>query len=155
MKKHTFNSFSFAGVLLLSASFSFRATAAELTAASDLPAYYAAVDGQSGKNLFDKVHTVAKVGYDGLSYKGLWTAYKTTDLQANGKIWDMYSDCSFTYSSDQCGNYGSECDCYNREHSIPKSWFGEQKVSPAQTYFTLSRLMDMSIINAVTIHSEK
>lgn len=36
----------------------------------------------------------------------------------------MYGGCSFTYSSDQCGNYTNECDCYNREHSIPKSWFG-------------------------------
>jgi endonuclease I len=36
----------------------------------------------------------------------------------------MYGDCVFTYSSDQCGTYSGVCDCYNREHSIPKSWFG-------------------------------
>uniref|UniRef100_UPI0038F7AB72 endonuclease n=1 Tax=Streptomyces scabiei TaxID=1930 RepID=UPI0038F7AB72 len=26
--------------------------------------------------------------------------------------------------SDQCGTDNSEADCYNREHSFPKSWFG-------------------------------
>jgi len=36
----------------------------------------------------------------------------------------MYSTCTFTPGSDQCGNYSSVCDCYNREHSLPKSWFG-------------------------------
>lgn len=135
MKKHTFYSLSFAGVLLLSVSFSLRATAAELTAAADIPAYYTAVDGQSGKNLFDEVHTVAKVGYKSLGYDGLWTAYKTTDVRSNGKIWDMYSDCSFTIGSKQCGNYKNECDCYNREHSIPKSWFGGATSKPGCDIF--------------------
>jgi endonuclease I len=36
----------------------------------------------------------------------------------------MYSNCEFTFVSDQCGNYSSECECYNREHSFPQSWFG-------------------------------
>lgn len=137
MKKHAFYSLSFAGLLLLSASFLFRATAAELTEAADLPAYYAAVDGQSGKNLFDEVHTVAKVGYKSLGYDGLWTAYKTTDVRNNGQIWDMYSDCSFTLGSKQCGNYKNECDCYNREHSIPKSWFGGTTSKPGCDIFHL------------------
>lgn len=91
--------------------------------------YYSSIDGKSGKDLFDAVHAVAKTGYKSLSYDGLWTAYQTTDVyptgHANaGKIWDMYGNCAFTYSTNQCGNYSGECDCYNREHSIPKSWFG-------------------------------
>lgn len=28
-------------------------------------------------------------------------------------------------SSDQCTSYNSEGDCYNREHSVPQSWFNE------------------------------
>lgn len=44
----------------------------------------------------------------------------------------MYSDVpggtpSYTYTfvgSNQCGSYSSEGDCFNREHSFPKSWFG-------------------------------
>lgn len=36
----------------------------------------------------------------------------------------MYSTCSFTPRTNQCGTYSSVCSCYNREHSLPKSWFG-------------------------------
>ena len=106
-----------------------------VTPAASLPTYYKDINGKSGKSLFDAVHVVTKVGYSSLGYSGLWTAYKTTDLRANGKIWDMYSDCSWTYSSDQCGSYSNECDCYNREHSIPKSWFGGSESGPGCDIF--------------------
>ncbi|MBR5676690.1 MAG: endonuclease [Paludibacteraceae bacterium] len=103
---------------------------------------YSSLNGKSGSTLWDAVHSRAKSGYSTLSYAGLWTAYKTTDVyptgHANaGKIWDMYGGCSFTYSSDQCGSYSGECSCYNREHSIPKSWFGgsEGSNSPGTDIF--------------------
>ena len=60
-----------------------------------------------------------------ISYDGLWTAFQTTDDNAGGKVWDMYSNCTFTFGTNQCGNYTNECDCYNREHSFPKSWFND------------------------------
>lgn len=110
--------------------------------AVDINTYYASLNGKSGKALFDAVHTVAKVGYSDLGYKGLWTAYAETDLYPEdtvpslaGKVWDMYSNCPFTYQSKQCGNYGRECDCYNREHSIPKSWFGGAQSQPGSDIF--------------------
>ena len=109
--------------------------AKSVTPAASLPTYYKDIDGKSGKSLFDAVHVVAKVGYSSLGYSGLWTAYKTTDLRDNGKIWDMYSDCSWTVGSDQCGGYSNECDCYNREHSIPKSWFGGSESGPGCDIF--------------------
>ena len=108
-----------------------------ITPAASLPAYYAKIDGKSAKSLFDAVHEVVKVGYSSLGYDGLWGAYQHTDLRDNGKIWDMYSDCSWTYKSDQCGRYSSECDCYNREHSIPKSWYGDTKSGPGCDIFHL------------------
>ena len=89
------------------------AVAKSVTPAASLPTYYKDIDGKSGKTLFDAVHVVAKVGYSSLGYSGLWTAYQYTDLRDNGKVWDMYSDCSWTYKSDQCGSYSNECDCYN------------------------------------------
>lgn len=96
-----------------------------LTPADQLDDYYAQLSNKSGKALFDEIQTVAKVGYSALSYSDLWTAFGTTDLvPGTNEIWDMYSTCTFTYQRKQCGNYGKECDCYNREHSIPKSWFG-------------------------------
>lgn len=60
-----------------------------------------------------------------ISYEGLWTAFQTTDENAGGKVWDMYSNCTFTFVTNQCGNYAVECDCYNREHSFPASWFND------------------------------
>ncbi len=112
-------------------------SAKTITPAASLPAYYAKIEGKSAKSLFDAVHEVVKVGYSSLGYDGLWGAYQHTDLRDNGKIWDMYSDCSWTYKSDQCGSYSSECDCYNREHSIPKSWYGDTKSGPGCDIFHL------------------
>ena len=111
--------------------------AKSVTPAASLPTYYNDINGKSGKSLFDAVHEVVKVGYSSLGYDGLWGAYQHTDLRDNGKIWDMYSDCSWTYKSDQCGSYSSECDCYNREHSIPKSWYGDTKSGPGCDIFHL------------------
>jgi endonuclease I len=69
------------------------------------------------------------------SYDYIWTAFETTDRKTNNKVWDMYSDVpggtppyEYTMGTDQCGNYSGEGSCYNREHSFPKSWFGD--VSP-------------------------
>ena len=109
--------------------------AKSVTPASSLPTYYQDIDGKAGKALFDAVQKVTKLGYSSLGYDGLWGAYKKTDMRDNGKIWDMYSDCSWTVGSDQCGSYSNECDCYNREHSIPKSWFGGSKSGPGCDIF--------------------
>ncbi len=83
---------------------------------------YSALDGTSGGSLFNAVHSVAGSGYKSLGYDGLFDAYKKTDSK-DGQIWDMYSNCEFAYTK-KCGNYSNECDCYNREHSIPQSWWG-------------------------------
>ena len=115
--------------------FALALAAKTVTPATSLPAYYEDLQGKSGKSLFDAVHVVAKEGYSSLGYDGLWGAYKKTDMRDNGKIWDMYSDCSWTVGSDQCGSYNNECDCYNREHSIPKSWFGGSKSGPGCDIF--------------------
>ena len=125
-------------LFILCSIFALALTAKTVTPATSLPTYYKDINGKSGKSLFDAVHVVAKVGYSSLGYSGLWTAYKTTDVRDNGKIWDMYSDCSWTYGSNQCGtggNYNDECDCYNREHSIPKSWFGGSESQPGCDIF--------------------
>jgi endonuclease I len=60
----------------------------------------------------------------------LWTAYKKTDVKPNGKVSDIYSNVAtgmppyeFTFTTNQCGSYAVEGDCYNREHSWPQSWF--------------------------------
>ncbi len=59
------------------------------------------------------------------TYGDLWTDFQSTDKRADGKVWDMYSTCTFTFGTNQdSGSGGSaECQYYNREHSFPKSWF--------------------------------
>ena len=124
-------------LLILCVIFTLSITAKTVTPAASLPAYYEDLQGKSGKSLFDAVQKITKEGYTSLGYDGLWGAFKTTDRKSNGKVWDMYSDCSWTFGSDQCGSYSSECDCYNREHSIPKSWFGGSTSGPGCDIFHL------------------
>lgn len=71
-----------------------------------------------------------------LSYADLWEAYGETDTDENGYIIDMYNECLFEFKTDQCGsgssgNAQNQCVCYNREHSMPKSWFNDE--SPMYT----------------------
>ncbi len=92
--------------------------------------YYNSANGLSGNQLKLALHNIIK-GHTSLSYSQIWNAYWSTDNKGNGIVWDMYSDRPngtppYTYhlgTTDQCGNYDSEGDCYNREHSWPQSWF--------------------------------
>ena len=95
----------------------------------DKPAYqdyYVDIEGKFGATLKTALNKIIKNHTD-VSYSGLWRIYKETDYK-DGKVWDMYSTCNWTYSSDQCGGggYSDVCDCYNREHMIPQSWFNKQ-----------------------------
>ncbi|MCD6113184.1 MAG: endonuclease [Bacteroidales bacterium] len=99
---------------------------------SQIPAgYYDSADGLTGQELQEALHQIIK-NHNSVSYNSLHTYFEQTDKKPNGKVWDMYSDVpggtppySYNFvSSDQCGNYSHEGDCYNREHSWPKSWFG-------------------------------
>ena len=125
-------------LFLFSSVIALAMTAKTVTPAASLPAYYVSIDGKSGKTLFDAVQKVTKTGYSSLGYDGLWNAYKYTDLHDNGYVWDMYSDCTWkSINSNHCGNYSTECDCYNREHSIPKSWYGGTTSGPGCDIFHL------------------
>lgn len=100
------------------------ALAAFFSYAAAPSSYYDKAENKGGRDLltalYDIVGTHTNVGYD-----GLWSLYRTTDVRPNGTIWDMYSTKEWRYGSEQCGNYGYVGDCYNREHSMPKSWFDE------------------------------
>lgn len=105
----------FAALLALSIVFGVRAAAPS--------GYYSSAEGKSGKALLEQLCTIIS-SHTVISYNGLWEAFKTTDLKANGKIWDMYSTQEFS-TTEKCGNYSAIGDCYNREHSFPKSWFND------------------------------
>lgn len=86
--------------------------------------YYAGVDESSGKNLFYSLRKIISAGFNSLGYGGLWTAYKGVYKRSDGKVNDYYSNTTNFSFSKQCGNYKGEGDCYNREHTIPKSYWG-------------------------------
>ncbi len=92
--------------------------------------YYDSAAGLNGLPLKTALHNIIK-NHNSVNYTDLHSFYPLTDKKSNGKVWDMYSDnptgtppyeYSFV-SADQCGNYAQEGDCYNREHTWPKSWF--------------------------------
>ena len=122
MQKHTI----FVLALAIVAQFGW---AANVTAPSDIPAYWSSVDGKSGGELWSAVSAATNKGFKSIGYNGLYSAYLKTDVYPSdsvgkaGKIWDMYGECVFS-SGNTCGNYSGVCDCYNREHSIPQSWWG-------------------------------
>lgn len=91
--------------------------------------YYQRTDGLKGaalKTAFHQVIMAPKVK----SYVGLWTVYRTTDKRPDGKLYDIYSNTTnyVIGSKAQGANYSGEGDAYNREHTMPKSWFS--KASP-------------------------
>jgi endonuclease I len=95
------------------------------------PGYYDGTEGLAGEELRSALFNIIK-GHDEQSYNSLWTHFQSTDKKPDGTVWDMYSDIPggnpvyiYAFVVDQCGNYGAEGDCYNREHSFPKSWFND------------------------------
>lgn len=94
--------------------------------------YYESSFGKKGYELQVALHQII-MDHEEQTYRSLWTHFYTTDAKPDGKVWDIYSDnpggtppYEFVFGDDQCGNYSGEGDCYNREHSVPKSWFNDQ-----------------------------
>ncbi|MDR1973195.1 MAG: endonuclease [Bacteroidales bacterium] len=106
---------------------------------SDIPdGYYSSAMGLVGNTLRQALHDIIDE-HTVKSYDGVWTAYYTTDVKPNGKVWDIYSDIpgetppyEYDFGVDQGGTGGGEGHGYTREHSFPKSWFGGT-VSPMYT----------------------
>lgn len=88
--------------------------------------YYDSANGKSDAQLKTELYTIISAGYVTKSYDFLYTIYQTSDVTEDGKIWDMYSTCTWIPGQKECGNYKNVCDCYNREHSIPQSWFNSR-----------------------------
>ena len=85
--------------------------------------YYTAADNKKGAALLSALQGCID-GHTVLGYSSLKNYYSDTDFTPEGYIWDMYSTCEFTLS-DNSGSNGVVCGMWNKEHSIPQSWFGE------------------------------
>ena len=87
--------------------------------------YYSSIGTSlTGDALVKELGNLLASTHKNIGYDGLWTAYKKTDIKpGTNKIWDVYTTCNYTAGSSQCGNYSGEGSCYNREHTVPQSWF--------------------------------
>jgi endonuclease I len=97
--------------------------------------YYNTAAGKTGATLKTALYNIIK-GHTDVGYDGLYNAYKISDVKPDGSVWDMYSNCTFSYTNyaDRCGNYSKECDCFNREHSFPQSWFNSSSPMKADMF---------------------
>lgn len=92
--------------------------------------YYDQATGLTGEALQQALHEIIK-DHEVSTYQAIWDHFELTDKKPDGTVWDIYSDVPegtppyiYNFFTDQCGNYAQEGDCYNREHSFPRSWFG-------------------------------
>lgn len=108
--------------------------------------YYNAANGLSGASLKTALSTIITNGHQDKGYSGLWTGYKTTDIDKNyendGSILDIYSEkpagvdpYKYTPGTNQCGTYSVEGNCYNREHIVPQSLFNESSPMVSDIHF--------------------
>lgn len=96
------------------------------------PGYYYSAYYIYGESKRQALHDIID-DHTQINYSNLWSQFTTTDEDDNNAnlVYDIYSYSSsgssytYTFGTNQCGNYNSEGDCYNREHTVPKSWFND------------------------------
>ena len=98
--------------------------------------YYNSATG-SGYTLKSQLKTIISNGHEDQGYGALYDAYVTSDndtfYENDNTVLDMYSEnptgtdsYNYTHNNNNCGNYNSENDCYNREHIFPQGFFESQ-----------------------------
>ncbi len=100
-----------------------------LMAFAEVPVgYYESAEGKQGDELRlalqDVIDNHTVVSYDNLKPLYIYSDTKNTESDAGTSLIDIYSTCGFVPGSGYCAS--SACGGgYNREHSVPKSWFNE------------------------------
>lgn len=85
--------------------------------------YYAGCTSTDAKTLLSQIRSVVSKRTSN-SYDGLFSIYPDSDMK-DGRLVDIYSPyTNYTATTKKCGSYKVEGDCWNREHCIPKSWWG-------------------------------
>lgn len=95
--------------------------------------YYNTLAGKSGQALKNAIHDLA-IQRTVHSYGSLWTYFPQTDCMPDdhSRVWDMYSDYTYYFSS----QLGSSTSGMNKEHSVPKSWWGGYTESQGYIAYT-------------------
>lgn len=87
--------------------------------------YYSSLNGLKQSQLKDALHLIIANHNQVSSYNALPNYFRKTDVKPEGnEWWEMYSNQTFSFP-DFTG--------LNREHSVPKSWWGGSTSTPAYT----------------------
>ncbi len=109
--------------------------------------YYDSAAGKTCAALKTALKNITTNGHTPKTYVDLWTQYTITDIKPRtvgtgsaNVIYDPYSTIpggtdpyQFDPVSNRCGGYKKEGDCFNKEHSIPLSWFNGITANPGQS----------------------
>jgi endonuclease I len=113
---------------------------------AQIPSGYYATSTGTGYTLKTQLYNIIK-GHTDPGYAGLYTTYQTSDrdyyYENDGTILDMYSEKPtgtdpYSYgagTTQRCGTYSVEGDCYNREHIIPQSTFNSAAPMVSDAHF--------------------
>lgn len=71
-----------------------------------------------------------------IPYNSLADMYPYTDLRPNGTIWDIYSDKG-NLTLSKTGSSNGEGQTYNKEHTVPQSWFNEASPMKSDLFHVL------------------
>ncbi len=118
------------------------------TTASIPVGYYNTATG-TGYVLKTQLSAIITNNYIDRTYSGLYTTYTTSDkdfyYENDGTLLDMYTEnptgteCEFTYGINQDdGTQGTaECQKYNREHTVPQSYFASATPMYSDAHFVV------------------
>lgn len=111
--------------------------------------YYQETNGKSGKTLKTAFHHVISKSAHVGSYGLIWEIYKTADKRPDGSVYDIYSNITHyeVGGAYQGGKVKQEGNGYNREHTVPKSWFQRKEpmvndafhILPSDSYINTRR----------------
>ena len=91
--------------------------------ASAMPnGYYNNAQNKTGEALLTALYNIIH-SHTKLSYNNVRDLMKVIDLDENSHIYDMYSNAQYS-ASDFSGSANNIGQGWNREHSMPNSWFG-------------------------------
>ena len=85
--------------------------------------YYQDANGKKGEALKTALHSIIK-NHKTLSYSALEEYYEKTDKRPDGHVRDWYSNIT-NYDWDDDNGNKSEGSGWNKEHTVPQSWFNE------------------------------
>lgn len=119
---------------------------------AQIPAGYYNTATGTGYTLKTQLYNIIKFNTNSASntnYGDLWTLYTQSAFRDNyyendGSLLDVYSEKplgadSYEYmtTSQQCGSYAAEGNCYNREHTVPQSVWSSEYPMYSDAHFVI------------------